>query len=154
MRFIFHIIFALIHYFFRLIGPGRKRRFLAEIIILKAQLIIAKRHLSKSPALNPIQRFSLALAFLFIPVKKFSHYAIIIKPATILKFHRWLVKKKYSRFFRNNSRKPGRPPISGELKKLILDIKKTILPLVVPKYRLLLRIEPISQWARKQYGEY
>lgn len=123
MGFVFHIIYALIHAYFRLIGPNHKRRLLAEIIVLKAQLIIARRKYPRSPSLGPIQRFTLGVAFLFIPVNRLSRYAIIVKPATIVKFHRWLVQKKYSLFFRNTSRKPGRPPMSKDIRKLILDIK-------------------------------
>lgn len=49
--------------------------------------------------------------------------SIIVKPSSILKFHRWLVNRKHSKLYRNHSRKRGRPPISKELTQLILQIK-------------------------------
>ena len=51
--------------------------------------------------------------------------AIIIKPATLLKFHRALVKRKYRRLFSNkNHKRPGPKGPSGELIAAIVELKQ------------------------------
>lgn len=106
-----------------LLRPGGTRHLVAELISLKAQLIVTRRKISQAPSLTPLQKLVFAFCSFFMSSKTLLRSSIVVKPSTILKFHRWLVKRKYSKLYRNHSRKMGRPPISKELTALILQIK-------------------------------
>ena len=50
--------------------------------------------------------------------------AIVIKPATLLKFHRDLVKRKYSRLFSNKGdKRPGPKGPSQDLINAVVELK-------------------------------
>ena len=75
------------------------KKLVSENLILRQQLIVVSRKHSKSPPLRPIDRIVFAVSSFFIPFKKLSIIAVIVKPATILRFHRSLVNKKYQILF-------------------------------------------------------
>ena len=51
--------------------------------------------------------------------------SVILKPATILEFHKALVKRKYSKLYSNkNNKTPGRKSPDQALIDLVLEIKK------------------------------
>ena len=61
----------------------------------------------------------------FISLKRLSRIAIAIKPVTLLKFHRALVKRKYQLLFSNKSkRKPGPKGPGKELINAIVEMKR------------------------------
>jgi hypothetical protein len=50
--------------------------------------------------------------------------AVVIKPETILAFHKALVKRKYSRLYSNKTKKkPGRKPQNHMLIDLVIEMK-------------------------------
>jgi len=98
-----------------------RRNAAAEMAILKAQLLIARREHPRR-RFSPWQRLLLAFIGAWIPAKRLMRSAVIIKPETILEFHRWLVQKKYSRVF-GRAGKRGRPKLSREVRDLIVSIK-------------------------------
>jgi len=62
---------------------------------------------------------------LLISPRRLSTVAILIKPATLLKFHRALVKGKYRRLFSNKRhRQPGPKGPSQELIAAVVDLKQ------------------------------
>jgi len=105
MRFICGWIRAMII----LIRPGGIKALAAENIALRQQLVSLVRQNKKSLKLTPSDRIIFGLLAGFIHPKRLAKIAILLKPATILNFHRALVKKKYQRLFSNKtSKKPGR----------------------------------------------
>ena len=57
--------------------------------------------------------------------KRLSKIAVIIKPSTLLKFHKALVDRKYHLLFSAKSKKkPGPKGPSQEIIKLVLELKK------------------------------
>ena len=72
--------------------PGGIRSIVAENIALRQQLIVLSRKHRKSPPMTMFDRFVFGLSLFSIPVKRLSKIAIIVQPATVLKFHKVLVK--------------------------------------------------------------
>jgi len=108
------IIELLIHYLvtlIKLLKPGGVKRVMAESIAMKHQLIVMNRPRKRSPALITRDRFLFGLLAILIGERRLQKIAVIIKPATILAFHKALMKRKYSKLYSNQAKKiPGRKP--------------------------------------------
>lgn len=117
-------IFYFLATFFRLMGPGGLRSVAAEMALLKHQLLITGRCQKRAPALTSIDRLLMALTSFLLNGRRLRRAAIIVKPATILAFHKALVRRKYSILFgRQGRKKPGPKGPSAELVKFVLDLK-------------------------------
>ena len=91
------IIELLTHYFvtlIKLLKPGGVKRVMVESIAMKQQLIVMNRVRKKSPALLTRDRFLFGLLAILIGERRLQKVAVIIKPATILAFHKALMKRK------------------------------------------------------------
>lgn len=115
-----HIIVTL----FKLSMPGGLRKIVAENVLIKQQLIAVKRSKRKCPDLLPVERLLFGFWAFVLDPKRLLKSAIIIKPATLLKFHKLLVKRKYSKLFSGTKNgKPGPKGPSQEVIDLVLAIK-------------------------------
>ena len=124
MKLIFITFATVISVLLQLLRSGGVYALASEMVILRTQLIALQRCRPRSPKLSPIQRLILACAAHFVPARRLRRVSIIIKPATILKFHRYLVNKKLSRLYSNKTQKKGRPPINPDIVHLVIEIKK------------------------------
>jgi len=98
---------------------------LAEILVLCQQLVVMKRQQKKAPRLTTWDRLLFALATGRISPKRLLKTAIIVKPATLLKFHKALINRKYRKLFSNKThKKPGPKGPSKEIIRLILEMKQ------------------------------
>jgi putative transposase len=105
-------------------GPGGVKALAAENLLLRQQLVTIRRNCKRSPKIETSDRILYGFLSTWINSKRLSKLAIIIKPATILKFHKALVKRKYQLLFSSKSpKKPGRKGPSEELVKLIVEMK-------------------------------
>jgi hypothetical protein len=92
---------------------------------MKQQLIIMNRGKKRAPKLATSERFLFGLLAVFIGGSRLKKIAVIIKPTTILVFHKSLVNRKYSRLYSNNAkRSPGRKPQDQVLIDLVIEMKK------------------------------
>jgi hypothetical protein len=91
MELLVHLIISLV----RLLKPGGMKGVMAETMAMKQQLIVMNRGKSRSPKLTTSDRFLFGLLAFFIDEKRLQKVAVIIRPATILNFHRALVKRKH-----------------------------------------------------------
>jgi len=92
---------------------------------MKQQLIVMNRGNKRSPALTTTDRFLFGFLTLFISKRRLPKVAAIIKPATILIFHKALVNRKYSQLYSNKTKKrPGRKPQNQALIDLVIEMKK------------------------------
>jgi len=108
MRTLITIFIDLLCIFFKLLRRNGTKTLLAESLLLRHQLKITVRASKRAPHLNPFDRFFMAFLSLFMNPRRIVSSAIIIKPSTLLKFHRSLVKRKYSELFSpKRKRKPG-----------------------------------------------
>src|SRR6202165_3444604 len=110
----------------KLLRPGGARAVAAESLLLKHQLLISNRSRQRAPNLTVLDRFVLALTTLFVSPRRIARLGVFVKPATLFKFHRVLVNRKYRLLFSSSShrRKPGPKGPSAELIAVIVEMKR------------------------------
>ena len=106
--------------------PGGVRSVIAESLLLKHQRIISGRSRRRAPPLTTIDRFVLGLMVLFVRPRRIAKLAAILKPATLLRFHKALVDRKYRLLFSSagTRRKPGPKGPTEEIVAAILEMKR------------------------------
>ena len=110
---------------FRLLKPGGMKAIAAENLLLKQQLLIVRRSRLKAPNLTTKDRFIFGWLAMLTSPARFARSAIIIKPSTLLSFHKALVKRKYLRLFSSTGKgKPGPKGPNSDLIKAIVEIKQ------------------------------
>src|SRR5450830_2040170 len=89
-----------------------------EILVLRHQLRVLQRTAGR-PKLHVIDRILLAAASRVLPRNRWV--AFFVTPATLLRWHRELVRRKWTY---HRSGRPGRPPIDPEVRALILQLAR------------------------------
>ena len=119
------LIFSYIVLCLRLLSPGGVRGVTAENIALRQQLITLSRSQKRASRLTFFEKITFGLLASMISVKRLAKIAIILKPATLLKFHKALVNRKYRLLFSNkSSKKPGPKGPDEKVVPLIIEMKK------------------------------
>ena len=110
----------------KLLRPGGVRAVAAESLLLKQQLIVRNRSCQRAPNLTTVDRFVLGLITLFVSPRRTPKLSGIVKSATLLKFHKALVDRKYRILFSSSGRprKPGPKGPSAELIAAIVQMKQ------------------------------
>ncbi len=109
----------------RLLRPGGIKAIAAENLLLKQQLLIIDRSRLKAPNLTTKDRFILGWIAMLLSSRRLARSAIIIKPSTLLSFHKALVKRKYLRLFSSTGKgRPGPKGPNRDLIKAIVEIKQ------------------------------
>lgn len=109
----------------RLFGPGGARSVVAESLLVKHQLLIISRSRARAPCLRPTGRVIAGLCAILMRPTRLLRSANILKPSTILSFHRALVKRKFCLLFTPKTRgKPGPKGPSPELISAIVEMKR------------------------------
>ncbi|MFC1665258.1 hypothetical protein ACFL17_06530 [Pseudomonadota bacterium] len=92
----------------RLAKPGGAKAIVTENLSLKHQLLIAQRRHHRSPNLTILDRYLLGWSVMLLSPRRILRAAIVVKPATIMTFHRALVSRKYRLLFGSTQNtKPG-----------------------------------------------
>ena len=121
LKLITHLLFSLL----KLCQPGGVKAVMAENLVLRQQLIVLNRNRSRAPQLKTQDRWLLGAVTGFIADSRLHKIAIAIKPSTLLKFHKALVKRKYKLLYSNKGRKnPGRKGPSRNMIVLVVEIKQ------------------------------
>jgi putative transposase len=94
-----------------LAGPGGARSVVAESVLGKHQLLIFNRSRKRAPNLRASDRVVAGLCTLFMREGRLIRSAIVLKPSTVLRLHRALIRRKYRRLF--SSKRPTRPGPKG-----------------------------------------
>jgi hypothetical protein len=116
-----HLIVTLM----RLARPGGVRSVVAESVLVKHQLLILNRSRKRSRNLRASDRIIAGLCALLMHPGRVIRSAIVLKPSTLLHFHRVLVKRKYRILFSpKRRRKPGPKGPSKELIDAIVEMKR------------------------------
>jgi putative transposase len=109
----------------RLLGPGGVRSVVAESLLVKHQLLVLNRSRARAPSLRPTDRVIMGLCAILMRPARLLRSTIVLKPSTILSFHRALVKRKYRLLFTPKTRgKPGPKGPSAELISMIVELKR------------------------------
>jgi putative transposase len=97
-----------------------------SLFLLKHQLLISNRSRQRAPNLTTLDRFVLGLSTLFVSPRRIAKLGALVKPATLFKFHKVLVDRKYRLLFSSSAhrRKPGPKGPSAELIAAIVEMKR------------------------------
>jgi putative transposase len=87
-----------------------------EIVVLRHELAILRRR-TRRPALTWTDRLFLAAASRLLPRARWRSF--IVTPATLLRWHRRLVAKRWT-----YARRAGRPPIRREIRALVFRLAR------------------------------
>jgi putative transposase len=116
-----HLVVTII----KVAAPAGARSVVAESLILKHQLLILNRSRKRAPKLVVPDRVLLGLTALLVSPRRLLKVAVAIRPATLLRFHRALIRRKYRLLFSGGPRcSPGPKGPSEELIAVILEMKR------------------------------
>jgi transposase InsO family protein len=108
-----------------LLGTGGTRAVLAENLLLKQPLLVLQRSRRRAPNLRPADRLLFGFCSQFLSPRRLIRAAIILKPATLLRFHRGFKDFKYRFLYASRSKKkPGPKGPSPELIRAICEFKR------------------------------
>ena len=108
----------------RLMGPGGLRSVVAESVLVKQQLLMLNRSRHRAPNLCASDRILAGVCALFMRPARVIRSAIVLRPSTILEFHRALRTRKYRWLFSPTRRRTGPQGPSNALVDAIVDMKR------------------------------
>jgi putative transposase len=120
MRGIFTLLLHAIVTIIQLGQPGGLRSVVAESVLMRHQLLILNRGRKRAPNLRSSDRIIAGLCTLLMRPARVVRSAIAFKPATLLNFHKMLVKQKYRVLF--SPKRLCRPGPKGPTKELIAAV--------------------------------
>src|SRR2546427_2579723 len=102
-------------------APVRSRRGLhvkdLELLVLRHELEILRRQVAR-PKLSAADRALLAAFACHLPRSSFG--VLLVTPRTLFRWHRALVRRKW----RQPAGRRGRPPLSAEVRELVLRLAR------------------------------
>jgi hypothetical protein len=111
------MFFAFLYFLIRrILGPGRRPQDERdiELLVLRHQVRVLQRQ-AKRPRLRRLDRTLLAAASRALPRSRWASF--VVRPETLLRWHRELVRRKWT--YKRKGR-PGRPPVDPEVRDLIV----------------------------------
>ena len=117
MRDIFTLFLHVVVIVIRLARPGGFRSVIAESVLLRHQVVILNRGRKRAPNLRASDRIIIGLCTLLMRPSRVLRSAVVLKPSTLLHFHKLLMKQKYRLLF--SPKRVGRPGPKGPTKALI-----------------------------------
>lgn len=114
---LFSILYFLLRLVLRIAPSDDSREREAEILVLRHQLAVLKRQ-NPRPKLSRRDRMMLAALAGLVSRERWEGF--VVKPATILRWHRELVRRKWT----YKHKRTGRPPLDPALVSLIIQIAK------------------------------
>jgi transposase InsO family protein len=113
------MLFSLVYFLVRrILGTGRRpdQGSEIELLVLRHQVKVLQRQ-AKRPRLRRLDRILLAAASKAMPRTRWPSF--IVRPENLLRWHRELVRRKWTY---KRSGRPGRPPIEPEVRDLIVRL--------------------------------
>src|ERR1035437_4897996 len=114
---LFSLLYMVLRAVLRLAPAGDQRDHEVEILVLRYQVKVLQRKAGR-PRLRLRDRLFLAAATRLLPRGRWSCF--IVRPATLLAWHRQLVKRKWT----CRRRRTGRPPLDEEICRLVVGMAK------------------------------
>src|SRR5579863_5961649 len=109
----------------RLCRPGGLRSVVAESILLRQQVLILNRGRKRAPNLRASDRAIAGLCTLLMHPGRLLRSAIVLRPSTLLYFHKMLTKQKYRLLFSSKRvRKPGPKGPTKDLIDAVVEMKR------------------------------
>ena len=107
MRDLLILLVHLIATLARLMGPGGLRSVVAKLLLVKQQLLILNRSRQRAPNLRASDRVLAGVCALFMNPARVLRSAVVLRPSTILDFHRMLRRRNYRWLFAPRRRRTG-----------------------------------------------
>src|SRR6266513_4888152 len=103
----------------RLLVRDRRSEFAkdVELLVLRHQLAVFGRR-ERRPSLQPADRAFLAALVRLLPWRR--RHGLVVTPQTLLRWHRELVRRKWTQ----PPRAPGRPPVDDQVRQLVLRLAR------------------------------
>src|SRR5215831_8630604 len=117
MRDIFTLFLHAVVILVRLAQPGGFRSVVAESVLMRHQVLILNRGRKRAPNLRASDRIIAGLCTLRMRPARLLRSAIVLKPSTLVHFHKMLTKQKYRLLF--SAKRVRRPGPKGPTKELI-----------------------------------
>ena len=111
-----YVVVCRLFAFVLLLARGERSKEL-EILVLRHELSVLRRQV-KRPRIEPGDRLVLAALSRVLPRRSWS--AFVVRPETLLRWHRRLVARHWTYPHRG----PGRPPIGCEVRELIVRLAR------------------------------
>ncbi|MEU6788820.1 integrase core domain-containing protein [Nonomuraea angiospora] len=92
-----------------------------EILVLRHQLMVLQRQVTK-PAFTPTDRFLLAQLLHRLPMERLRHLVLLVRPDTILRWHRNLLRRRDAAACIPQRR--GRPRTLRSIRVLVLQLAR------------------------------
>jgi transposase len=92
-----------------------------EILVLRHQLTVLQRQVAK-PAFTPDDRFLLSGLLHHLPMDKLRHLTLLVRPDTILRWHRDLLRRRHAAGCA--PRRRGRPRTVRSIRALVLRLAR------------------------------
>jgi putative transposase len=104
----------------RLLVRGRRSEFAkdVELLVLRHQLLVLRRQQPRRPAFRAADRAFLAALSRMLPPR--GRHGLIVTPQTLLRWHRELVRRRWTQ----PQRSPGRPPVERRVRELVLRLAR------------------------------
>jgi hypothetical protein len=99
-----------------------------EILFLRQQLAVVRRRQKRGPSLSPVEKFLFATLVTRLkqtgqPVREqLSTFLLLFQPDTLMRWHRDLVRKKWT--YSSARNRGGRPRTDAEVEGLILRLAR------------------------------
>jgi putative transposase len=103
----------------RLLVRGRRSEFAkdVELLVLRHQLVVLGRE-QRRPMLRPADRALLSALGRLLPPRR--RHGLVVRPQTLLRWHRELVRRKWTQPRRTR----GRPPVDDRVRQLVLRLAR------------------------------
>src|SRR5467141_904227 len=125
MRDIFTLFLHAVVTIIRLVQPGGLRSVVAESVLMRHQVLILNRGRKRAPNLRASDRIIAGLCTLLMRPARVLRSAVVLKPSTLLNFHKMLIKQKYRLLFSpKRVRRPGPKGPTKELIDAVVDMKR------------------------------
>jgi len=111
------VMYAVVRFLLRVLLSKRDRERELEILVLRHQLQVLRRTVSR-PRWRPGDRLILAALTRSLPRPAWQ--SLLVSPDTVLRWHRELVRRKWAAFGRR--RRGGRRPLGAETHELVLRL--------------------------------
>jgi hypothetical protein len=114
---LFSLLYMVLRGVLRLAPAGDERDREAEILVLRHQVKVLKRK-TYHPKLSRLDKLFLAAGSRVLPKERWSSF--VVTPTTLLRWHRELVRRKWT----YKAKRTGRPPIDAQVRDLVIRMAK------------------------------